>query len=139
MKITLKVEKEFDAKFLQVKAAVRYWDDTKINGENDTVNGDNIPCKKGEVWSPLIEIETGKIVDWEIGKTAEIHYKVCDEGIYTLYDEVGKDIKTLDGYVISDLAIGESGFGDYIILTIDGNGVIQNWNPKLSEFLEDED
>ena len=140
MKIKLKIEKEFDAKYLKVEAGVRHWEDTEVNGEPDTENGDNIPCVNEERdWCPLIEIDTGKIINWEIGKTADIHYKVCDDGKYTLLDQNKDEIKSIEGYVISDLAIGERGFGDYIIMTIDENGIIENWNPTLEDFETEED
>lgn len=133
MKITLKVEKELEAKFLQVQAGVRYWEDASVNGVEDT-DGELIPCRVGDDWQPLIELETGKIINWEIGKTADIHYKVCDDGNYILLDENEGEIKSIAGYVINDLAIGESGFGDYIIMKVDENGIIEGWSPTLKEF-----
>lgn len=138
MKITLKIEKEFDAKFLQVEAGVRYWEDAEVNGIEDT-EGELIPCRVGDDWQPLIELETGKILNWEIGKSAKVHYKVCDDGQYILQDAYREPIKTVDGYVISDLAIGESGYGDYIIMDIDENGMIENWRPSLRDFMEEEE
>lgn len=138
MKITLKIEKEFDAKFLQVEAGVRYWEDATVNGVEDT-EGDLIPCRDSDTWSPIIELETGKIVNWEIGKSADIHYKVCDDGKYLLQDVNRDHIKTVQDYVISDLAIGESGYGDYIIMKIDENGMIEGWSPTLEDFMDDED
>ena len=134
MKITLKIEKTFDAKFLQVEAGVRYWEDATVNGVEDE-EGDLIPCRDGHNWCPIIEIETGKIINWEIGKTADIHYKVCDDGKYILQDENRDHIKTLEDYVISDLTDDS----DYIILTIDENGVIENWNPTLEDFKTEND
>lgn len=137
MKITLKIEKEFDAKFLQVEAGIRYWEDATINGLEDE-EGELIPCRVGDDWQPLIELETGKIINWEIGKTANIHYKVCDDGEYVLLDEFEHEIKRLKNcYVINDLSIGESGYGDYIIMSIDENGVIKDWSPTLEEFQND--
>lgn len=136
MKITLKVEKEFDAKFLQVQAGVRYWEDASVNGVEDT-DGELIPCRVGDDWQPLIELESGKIINWEIGKTAEIHYKVCDDGIYILLDENYETIIAHEDYVIDDLSIGEGGYGDYIILSIDENGIIKDWSPTLEEFQND--
>ena len=65
MKVKIKVEKEVELKTLLVKAGVRYWNDSEINGENDTEEGDNIPCKLGDLWSPEIEIGTGKILNWK--------------------------------------------------------------------------
>lgn len=138
MKITLKIEKEFDAKFLQVEAGVRYWEDASVNGKEDT-EGDLIPCRIDDDWCPIIELETGKIINWEIGKTADIHYKVCDDGKYILQDENRDHIKSVQDYVISDLAIGESGYGDYIIMKVDENGMIEGWSPTLEDFQDDEE
>lgn len=138
MKITLKIEKEFDAKFLQVEAGVRYWDDAIVNDVKD-VDGDLIPCRDGDNWCPLIELETGRIINWEVGKTADIHYKVCDDGKYTLQDGNRENIKTVQDYVIRDLAVGESGWGDYIIMKIDQLGIIEKWKPTLYDFKDDEE
>lgn len=138
MKITLKIEKEFDAKFLQVEAGVRYWEDATVNGVEDE-EGILIPCRDGDTWNPIIELETGKIINWEIGKTADIHYKVCDDGKYILLDKENKEIITVEDYVISDLAIGESGFGDYIIMLVNEEGIIKDWSPTLEDFKNNEE
>ena len=132
MKITLKIEKEFDANFLQVEAGVRYWEDATVNGIEDEED-DLIPCRVGNDWWPTIELETGKIINWEIGKKADIHYKVCDDGRYILQDENRDHIKTIDGYVISDLTTDS----DYIIFKVDENGIIENWRPTLDDFETD--
>ncbi|KAB1228471.1 hypothetical protein [Chryseobacterium viscerum] len=140
MKIKLKVEKEFDVKELHVKAHVRYWYDAEINGSEDT-EGYLVPCRIDDCWCPIIDLETGIIKNWEIGKTADIHYKVCDEGVYTLKDEKGEVVKSLEGYVIDCMSVGENGYGDYIIMNIDENGLILGWKPNLEDFvqLENED
>ena len=39
-----------DIQKVKVKAQIRYWEDTEVNGIDDTENGDNIPCKQGELW-----------------------------------------------------------------------------------------
>lgn len=49
MKVKIKIEKEVEVTTLQVKAGVRYWD-SEVNGEPDTENGENVPCKNGELW-----------------------------------------------------------------------------------------
>jgi hypothetical protein len=41
--------------------------------------------------------------------------------------------------VISDLAIGESGFGDYIIMKVDQLGIIEDWKPTLEDFQDDDE
>lgn len=134
MKIKLKIEKEFEVKYLQAKCGARYWEDSRINGVEDTEEGENIPCKEGDYWCPLIELETGKILNWEIGKTAEIYYKCCDDGFYSLLDEEKTIVKQVEGYVPEIMCPVENGYGDYVIMNIDENGQIQNWNPDFSYF-----
>jgi len=140
MKVKIKVEKEVDLKLLIVKAGVRYWEDSEVNGENDTEDGENIPCKNGDLWSPHIEIETGKILNWKQGTKAEIHYKVADCLGYEIQDETGEIVLSAeDGYVPETLAPKERGYGDYIIMDIDENGQIANWKFKFSDFEGSED
>ena len=54
MKVKLKIEKELEVKYLQVKAGARYWEDTIVDGVEDT-EGSLIPCREGDYWCPLIE------------------------------------------------------------------------------------
>lgn len=140
MKVKIKVEKEVDLKLLIVKAGVRYWEDSVVNGKNDTVDGENIPCKIGELWCPQIEIETGRILNWEQGKKAEIHYNVADCLGYEIQSEKGEVVLAAeDGYVPETLAPKERGYGDYIIMDIDENGHIANWEFNFSDFESSED
>ena len=62
---------------LRVSAGVRYWEDASVNGVEDT-DGTLIPFRKGDLWCPIIDLETGQIYDWPAGANAYIHYKVCD-------------------------------------------------------------
>lgn len=137
MKIVLKVEKEFDVKYLEAMAGARYWEDAKVDGVEDT-EGDLIPCRDGDYWHPIIEIETGIIINWEKGKTACIHYKCCDDGFYHLLDENKNVIKSFNGYVPSIMSPKDSGYGDYVIMDVDADGKIQNWVPNLDEFTEED-
>ena len=119
-------------KYLFVEAEVRYWEDSQINGEYDTKEGDNIPCKENLFWKPIIELKSGKIINWEKGKTANIHYKVVDQGIYFLLNEEKQKIyKYKDYYVPDILCPEENGYGDYIIFTVDKEGFIKNWKNNL--------
>lgn len=139
MKITIKTEIEVDAKILSVQAGVRYWEDATVNGIEDE-KGDLIPCREGDCWCPIIDIDTGKILNWKQGTTAEIHYKVCDSGSYFVSDQNGKVILSIeDDYVPSILCPKESGYGDYIIMDVDENGMIKDWNPDLDCFQEKEE
>ena len=139
MKARIKIEKEVDIKYCQVKAEVRYWEDSEVNGVEDE-NGNLIPCRVGDLWCPLIDIDNGVIINWEEGKEAKVHYKVCDAGSYYLQDEQGETILSIeDNYVPNSLIPGE--YGDYIVMTINKDGVIKEWksSPDISDFLNDED
>jgi len=136
MEIQLKIKKTFKVKTLKLDVEPRYWEDATVNGKEDT-DGDLIPLRFGDSWKPIIEIDTGMILNWEFGNVADIHYKVCDAGIYSLCDEDGNLIVEKEGYVPSVLDLTREGYGDYIIMKIDENGQIQNWNNNRELDLED--
>ena len=138
MKTTIKIEKEVELKTLIVHAGVRYWEDAEVNGTDDE-NGNLIPCRVGDSWKPIIDIYNGVITNWKEGTTAKIHYKVCDCGIYTLLDENGDFVAEKDGYVPDIMSPKEQGYGDYIIMDIDGNGNIAKWKADISDIIDDED
>lgn len=127
MKATIKIEKEVEVKTLCVSAGVRYWEDSEVNGESDTEEGEAIPCKVDKCWCPEIDVNTGIILNWTQGVTASIHYKVCDAGTYILRDAEGNQLCEADGYVPDCLCPKEEGYGDYIIMDIDKDGKIQDW------------
>lgn len=134
IKINVTIEKE--AKFLQAECGVRYWEDADVNGVEDE-DGTLIPCRVNDTWSPLIAIDRGLIADWPAGTTADIHYKICDAGVYKLLDIDRNEIKTIDGYVPSMMCPEGNGYGDYVIMKIGPDGSIANWEIDLTEF-EDE-
>ena len=134
MKTIIKVEKEVDVKTLAVEAYVRYWEDAEINGVDD-VEGDLTPFRVGDLWCPIIDIDTGIIKGWPKGTTAKIHFKVCDAGSYYFIDENGNTIFSIEeNYVPSIMCPKENGFGDYIIMDIDENGQIEKWKPNFPSF-----
>jgi len=130
---TLKTEKTVAVRYLQAKCGVRYWEDASVDGVEDA-DGSLIPCRDGDYWCPLIDLETGKVENWRQGVTAEIHYKVCDDGEYALLDETKENVKTIDGYVPEMLSPKDNGFGDYVIMDIDAEGAIQGWKTDLRAF-----
>lgn len=136
MKITINKPTEVDVKKLRVRVGVRYWEDATINGSDDTENGDNIPCKDGDYWCPIIDIDTGRILNWETGKSAYLHYKVCDDGKYTICTEDDKDVFHIDGYVVPPfMSPGGNGYVDYIYMTINSDGYIQDWNFNIEDMI----
>lgn len=135
MKVKIKIKEEVVIRTLVVEAGVRYWEDATVNDIEDKA-GDLIPCRDGDYWKPIIDIETGVITNWTKGVVADIHYKVCDDGTYYLKDAKNKTILKKEGYVPKILDLYNDSFGDYIILKVDTEGKISDWNnnPNVKDF-----
>jgi len=125
--------------FLKVEAEARYYEDATLNGVADCEDEPKVPFLAGRIWCPTIELETGKVIDWPEGVVADIHYKVCDQGRYLLLDADRNVLVEKDGYVPDILSPGGSGYGDYIIMKIDGTGQIENWRIDLNDFKRDDE
>ena len=122
------------ARFIEVDAGVRYWEDATINGVDDAAGA--VPFRKGDSWMPVIELATGRVVNWPADTTADIHYKVCDAGEYWLLDEAGSRIAKWAGCYVPDdiLCVGENGYGDCIIFKIGDDGLITGWKlPSIDD------
>jgi len=126
---------EIAVKYLRAECEVRYWEDGLVNGVEDE-DGTLIPCRSGDLWCPVIDLATGVIEEWPSGIEADIHYKVCDAGEYHLLDAEKNVIASVDGYVIGMMSPGDNGYGDYVIMKIDGEGKIADWRVDLSPFNE---
>lgn len=133
-------------RYLKARCGVRYWEDATVNGEEDT-DGSRIPLREGSAadndhlgggnWCPTIDLDTGIILNWPRGTTASIHYKVCDDGDYALLTEDCQTIvRAIDGYVPTMMCPEGEGYGDYVIMEIDGDGRIAKWKVDMSDFLE---
>lgn len=133
MKAKVKITKEVEMKTLSVVANVRYWEDAEVNGVEDE-HGDLIPCREGDTWRPEIDIDSGVITNWKQGTTAKIHYKVCDAGVYTVKDPDGYVWMEINGYVPATMSPADNGYGDYIIMNVDENGKIEDWEFDPSDF-----
>lgn len=133
MKFTKKIKTEFDVKYLKARIGARYWEDATINDIED-IEGNLIPCRNGDNWIPIIELETGKIVNWEQGKKASIHFKSCDDNDFYLLDQDNNVMSHTEGYVINMMCPKEEGYGDYVIMDIDENGIIQDFEVDLKPF-----
>ena len=127
------------AVYLEVEAEVRYWEDATVNGQEDEA-GTLIPFRNQNLWCPHIHLETGKVMGWPPGTTADIHYKVCDAGEYWLADEDGRIAKWAGFYVPSEFLChgpNSNGFGDYIIFKVGPDGLIQDWRKPTIEVVCD--
>lgn len=146
MKISMNVQtkKTIDVRFVKIDAGVRYWEDGVVNGEEDIslfdTKGIGTPAMPFAIkvkekptdniysdhyrWQPVIDIEKGCIVGWPKGTTAQVHYKICDDGTYYLLDSDFKQLYELESYVPD--FIGED--GDYLIMSIDEEGNIMEFS-----------
>lgn len=137
MKIEMTIKQEYDIKVLFAEIGVRYWEDGTVNGVEDT-EGNLIPCRNGDTWDLRIDVETGKILNWKQGYAASVHYKVCDNGEYTIFDHLDRPVKTINGYVPKCLCPKENGHGDYVIMDISIDGFIDGWdNSELAEAFDE--
>lgn len=116
-----------DETCLTVSAKVRYWEDAKVHDYKDC-DGKLIPFRNGDLWEPVIRLRDGQVMDWPTGLTANVYYKVCDEGSYWISLDGQKLYKYKGNYVPDEyLCHGNQGYGDYIILNIDAYGKIEGW------------
>jgi hypothetical protein len=77
-----------------------------------------------------VNLKDHSIIDWKKknGRSGYLFYKVVDAGTYTLLDENDKIIKELNGYVPNHLIPEPDGYGDYIELKVNPEGIITNWS-----------
>lgn len=118
--------------YIEAMAGVRYWEDAEVNGVSDE-SGTLIPYRKGDYWNPVIRLADGLVMDWPQGTTADVHYKVCDDGEYWLLDENRHRIAKWSGFYVPNdfLCHGDNGYGDYIIFKVDGAGNVEKWSPPF--------
>ena len=139
MKFERTIKQEVDVATLHASIGVRYWEDASVNGIDEDDENTTMPLIRDGRWELLIDLATGRIDGWPHGVTAETHYKVCDDGVYRLLGTNGDEVCKLDGYVPSMLATNGRGYGDYVILTIGADGIIEGWRADLSYFQRGED
>lgn len=163
MKIKMKETstKNVEIKYICANLGVRYWEDADIDGEEDisyeeqekgaapriplaVENPDARRKDENYRWVIKIDADTGDVIGWPNGVTADIHYKVCDDGTYWLEDENGNKYHEIDAYVPELFDFCDDSYGDYIIMTINKNGHIEEWYDKdelknrIDSFLEEE-
>lgn len=150
MKRKIKIEKEFDLAIAECQIFARYWADSEVNGVEDDAFAPTMPCvetiknpwtfREELAWCPIINLNNGKIMNWKEGVKASVHYKSCDENLVAIIDVDGNVVKRYEDYVPDFLCPKEAGYGDYVIMDIDENGFIQDFDNNLDDiFGEDEE
>lgn len=130
MLITIPVKNEIDFKTLRLVSNVRYYSSATVNGVDDNDDYPQIPGYNSDqnrlIWD--IDINTGQILKWPKGVTAEVCYKTCDENDIFIYNSEDKLVfSEYSAYTPNCLALEDSGYGDYIILNINEDGYIHKW------------
>lgn len=143
MKKTIKIEKDIDIAIAECQVFARYWEDSELNGAEDDADNPKMPCVEnvdGELaWCPVINLDNGKILNWIDGETAKIHYKSCDENRVELIDRECGVVKEYEGYVPNILDPHREGCADYVIMEIDSNGYIVDFDNDIDDILNSED
>lgn len=142
MKRKIKVEQEIDLRGAECWIHPRSWSSSEINGVEDDYDEPQMPFVEehlGEkAWHIIINLDNGQITNWPKGTIASIHYKSCDENYINIIDRNANIVKEYDGYVPSFLYPKENGYGDYVIMDIDENGFIQDFDPNLDDIFNDD-
>lgn len=106
-----------------------------MSGVEDAA-GALMPFLRGDAWEPVICLETGRIEGWPQGVRARTLYKVCDDCHCALLDTTGDEVVAITGRIPKILRPGGCGLGDYVVMTIDESGRIENLCSDLSEFAD---
>lgn len=139
MIVTVNKPVDIEVSTIVVDSHIRYFDDCDILKDGvwhtDDEDEPQMPCMEPvnmggyteTRWRPIIDIDSGQILNWTKGIKAHTYYKVCDEFECSVLTKSGEAIIKYEGYVPEFMAIDDRGYGDYIYLTIDENGYIRNW------------
>lgn len=89
----------------------------------------------------IIDLKERKVINWNYEEGyLRMYAKVRDSGTYTLLDKEKNPLWQIRGYVPNNLIPPfEKGYGDYIELSVEYDGSIENWPiiPDFSDFIEE--
>ena len=134
MKVEITKKIEVNAKWLQIICPFNYANDIEINGnqfEDDDSEIIGLPLFEKGVWNVIIDIDNGTIQDWEIGKSVSIYSKLRDEGSYFVLDNDYNEIASIKQNYVPNF-LGK--YGDYLELTINENGKVENFEFDFTDF-----
>ena len=131
MKIKIIKEVEVEACLIDVDAHIRYLEDIGFEQDDNwcDCNADNpeCPCFDGHQWKPIINLNTGKIINWDKEIKCHVLGKVCDKFKCIIKGINGEHLIEYEGYVPSFMAIEDNGYGDYIDMIVEEDGTIKDW------------
>lgn len=133
MEARIKIEKQVNIKAVTINISPRYIGDSD---DDDLPTDFPLLNENKTAWKASVDVDTGEIGSWPIGDSREMHVKVCDAGFYQLIDDTGDVVAEKDGYVPD---IVPNDHGDYIVLKINENGIIENWDAyaNIDDFFEE--
>ena len=167
MKVKINIPQKVDLKYLKASMGVRYWVNCEYSTDNgktwfddfDDTDEESERIKNiipfvvrkdigygvSDYWELNIDLEKGKVIDWPKGICIKTYFKVCDDGEYVFLDKDKNEIVNITNayeqyYVPDFLALEDSGYGDYVIINIDGEGNIEHFNTmsqRIVEYFED--
>lgn len=159
MKVNITIPHEIDLKYLRATMGVRYWENCEYSkddgktwfGDFDDIDEESehiksliphvlkkdIGCEESDYWELIIDLEEGKVLDWPKGFCINTYFKVCDDGEYAFLDKDMNELINItneyDQYYVPDfLALEDSGYGDYVIINIDGDGKIEHFDKMIT-------
>lgn len=119
---------------LEIHANVRYFQDCIVNGIK--CEQDNLLFPKRFITNNMlifrIDLKQKYIINWPIGTTVKIFFKIADGFSGIVYAKNGSiKLKYEEGYVPSNLDFDNNSYGDYLNFNIDQNGYILNWDEDV--------
>lgn len=139
MKKSILIEKEIDIKYINCSIDVGWWEDANVNGEIDDNDNPTMPCVYEDKWCPIIDLDEGRIINWNLGVEAQTNYKVRDGVSLKVIDNDNHIVKYYEGYVPKVLTPDNPGWfrgEDYLEMTIDKFGYIKNFDNNLDDIFE---
>lgn len=122
----LNIQQSIEIKSILLDLPIRYGDEDIPFDFPGRVAGSNVDSDNYDRLKLLIDINTGEILTPEFPKDFKHKIdtmKVCDEGIYILYDNQDQEIARHECYVPHCVP---NEYGDYVNLDIE-DGFIKNW------------
>lgn len=139
MKPIKNIEKVYDIKYVDCIFTIEDISKCRINGVSSTAQTiKHLPFLKYELqgfkWSPKIDLEEGRVIDWPRGIKAIINFDV--RSYLCIYFDKNYTFKFNDESVIpSYLQLDLIDDRESLNFTINGTGYIENW-PNIKEIIK---
>jgi hypothetical protein len=121
-------------KYISIEFDVNRYDCSSYGSLSKFIEFKNDKSYRGNL-KILINIETRSIEGWNGPcRPCNLFEKLVDTGIYTLYGAKGNILSRMQRYVPNKILPPENGYGDYLELDIDEDGIITNWYEGVLDY-----